>query len=61
MTPYTVILRDANGAERTETVVASTAQSASNQGLLRVTRATGRQTWAVVSATEKFYGDAVIA
>lgn len=57
MNPYTVTLRDSDGKEREERVVASTAQSASNQALLRVRRATGRDTWQVVTANEAFYGD----
>lgn len=61
MQPYTVILRDADGKERTERVVASTAGSASTQGLLRVQRETGRKTWQVVSANEAFYGDALVS
>jgi len=61
MQPYTVTLRDADGKERQERVVASTAQSASTQGLLRVQRETGRKTWLVVSANEAFYGDSLIA
>ena len=57
MTPYTVTLRDADGKERAERIVASTATSASNQALLRVRRETGRDTWQVVTANEAFYGD----
>lgn len=54
MQPYIVTLRNAVGRERTERVVASTAQSASNQALLRVVRETGaaKGEWQVVSATE---------
>lgn len=54
MQPYVVVLRNAAGRERTERVVASTANSASTQAILRVTRETGapKGEWQVVSASE---------
>jgi hypothetical protein len=52
MNVYTVTVRDADGKERTERLVASTSQSASNQALLRVERETGRKTWMVAHVHE---------
>ena len=57
MNPYTVIVRDGAGREREYAIVASNSTSASNQGLLRAERESGRKDWMVVSATERFYGD----
>jgi hypothetical protein len=52
MNVYTVTLRDADGREREVRLIASTANSASNQALLRIERETGRKTWMVARCIE---------
>lgn len=52
MEVWIVTLRNAVGRERQERVVASTAQSASNQALLRVLRETGQKDWMVALVIE---------
>lgn len=55
MNVYEVTLRNAAGRERTERVVATTANSASNQALMRVEKLLGHTDWMVVSALEVVY------
>ena len=63
MVVYIVTLRNAAGRERVERIVATTAQNASNLGLLRIERETGapKGEWQVVSALDEYAQDALIS